>query len=262
MEYGGETVPVAKLTGSNASGIGGDRSSRDQALTAMLRTVKSGRVQHHPFPHLLIDSILPEEMYHEMITSLPPWSQMRPIALSGADLSAYNRRSSVLIYPVISNGGDQGHSSFLQAATLLASEKLAGAVMNRLGATLTDAMHVEVRMDCDRAGARMTPHTDSPGKVATLIVYLHSGHRGVESGTRLMKPRESWMHARGERDYSDTSYQHEADQDFLTACRIPFIPNSALAFMRSPLSFHSYGPVAPQAAPRYILNLSVKKIDS
>jgi hypothetical protein len=230
--------------------------------TAMQRSVECATVRQHPFPHLLITDILPQEIYQGLISNLPSWSDLRPIALAGGDLSEYHKRSSMLIYPPESRADHHLNSELLRAAALLASRELTAIFMGRLGSILTDAMRVEVRIDCDQEGACMTPHTDSPGKVATLITYLHSGHNGIESGTRLAVPRQSWLATRRESDYSEDSYQHEADSDFITVQRIPFISNTALAFVRSPRSFHSYGPVAAWAAPRYILNLSVKYDDA
>lgn len=92
-----------------------------------------------------------------------------------------------------------------------------------------EAFHVEAFLMRFEAGAGLSPHPDSPEKLAGLVVYL--GENAAEDGTRALGPAGEVAIA-------------------------PFGPNRGIAFRRAAEHLHAVGPVS---APRASLLVGVFK---
>lgn len=120
-----------------------------------------------------------------------------------------------------------------------------------------DRLKFGVRLCRDEGGSVIGPHTDGPDKLVTCILYLPHDASRTGLGTSLLAPRDP-----GFRTPDDADYRHDRFYDsaslFTVARRLPFAPDSGMAFARSPMSFHSLDVPQTESA-RYTLLLAIRE---
>ena len=88
----------------------------------------------------------------------------------------------------------------------------------------------------DRAGYSIGPHTDSPRRLLTMMVYLPEDREHTHLGTSVYRPLEDGRVCAGE--------AHHAFDGFEVVKTAPYLPNSAFGFMKTDNSFHGVSAMA------------------
>lgn len=112
---------------------------------------------------------------------------------------------------------------------------IAPALLNQFGAVLRDRfqklppLHMDVLYVRDRQNYKLGPHTDSPSKICTFLIYLAAP--GIQGpGTSFYVPRQAGFTCAGG--------PHHKREDFDLIKTVPYQANLMCAFAKTDRSFH------------------------
>lgn len=200
---------------------------RPQVITEVeqyvLDRIRSAEIRHDPFPHVYIDGLFPDDFYKQLRSAIPAdgWKSLE----EARGTKGYPERSV--------------NKSPEMVAWMLEG-RLRDALDQKFGVRSSKDETLLIR---DLPGYKITPHTDTPSKVVSMLCYL-SG----EDGTSLYKPKLEGFTC-------STGKHHRAD-GFDKVWTAPFRPNSAFIFARTDSSFHG---VEPTKAARDLLLYDSRK---
>lgn len=204
---------------------------REAALAHMVGVVRQARVESRPFPHFIVAGIFPDELYREMLVSLPDArlykafgytkhstggaSNRGRFALSGANLDHLLGRQRSLWLGI----RDALGSPQLKAAVF---ERMAPGLAYRFGISHESAAEVPgyplPELFRETAGYTIKPHPDTRRKLVTMQIALPEDDRQRDLGTEFY--RRSW----------NPLAMLRRPRGFQVVKRSPFLPNVAYAF--------------------------------
>jgi hypothetical protein len=88
-------------------------------------------------------------------------------------------------------------------------------------------------------GGFLRPHTDSPGKIVTLILSMHEGDwdQDIGGGTTVMRPKDTSRNF----NYLNANFEFAQMETLYT---FPFLPNQCITFIKTFNSWHAVKPLA------------------
>lgn len=227
----------------------------------LLKALGSHEVRPQPFPHLVIDGVLPEDVFHRLKSDLPPFESLVLMSRSGmSSVAGYDRRAML---PFVELTGRGDPEIWTSVAAALNSGEIEHALRKVFSpwitadveALLERPLRREVRVHCDLAGSHLTPHTDAPSMFITSFIYVRGGAVDPSLDTILYEPLNPTQRLR---DLEDREYAHEDPSHHRPVGRVEFRPNRMFSFLRTSTSLHGLNPVAEHAAPRYLISLHLK----
>lgn len=220
-----------------------------EATTAHLcRRIREAEVLCEPWPHLVIDGFLPDDVFEALLGCLhEDYVHMR----GGEPRSWIATDQGMLEHSESSNDrywrGCEPEIAVLSDVfqAMNRGRILLDAVRAPLGPQLRTAANVfrerylnrisvchSTRLMRDTSAYDLRPHTDAPVKLVSIVLYVRAD-AGERLGTLLYRPKDPAFRCEGN-DYHDMS-------GFLEAKEIPFKPNSAFVFVRDDHTFHGVG---------------------
>jgi len=226
-----------------------------------VEAVESSSIRLEPFPHLVVDGVLPADIFRKVSDELPSFSDLASVPETGAtNVAAYDRRSTLAVEELSSPGGpsvwddvDSGLKSNEVERALLQS--FSPWIDGKIGQAQGGPLRRQVRIHRDHAGFNLNPHTDAPGIFITSFIYVSSGVPDPSLDTVLYEPVDPEARLRG---LEGKEYAHEDPGDHRPVGRIVFRPNRMFSFLRTVSSLHGVGPVSDRAAPRHLISLRLK----
>lgn len=239
-----EGSPGVKLQQLTTLALPGTRRSR-QVLHHVLGRLAKVEVVMSPFPHAVVDGILPEDYYAEAIKHFPAPTSMRPLDETGRVVGKgiYRERLVTLF-----TEGDFARLTSVQAdfwrgfADWMYSDTFLNAFVDKfqpmLEARITNIQaaegEVKVRGDAllvnDQSNYEIGPHTDAPHRLVTFLFYLPPDASMRELGTSLYTPKDAGFTCWGGPHHPRERFDH--------AARVDFLPNRLVAFPKTERSFH------------------------
>jgi hypothetical protein len=193
------------------------------ALKSLLHTLKSAAIVDQPWPHCVLDCVFPEEFYLRMLSHLPTnmqrFNQHR--SFYWLDYGPAVRPSGVMKRPIVTDFWDEFRATMLDELWMALEDKFA-VVGRDMGSAIVQ----------DIPGYELGPHTDTPDKLMTGTFYLPETDEDVDCGTVLY---------RGSKPDSAGS-SHRLGPEFEEIVTIPYVPNSALFFVRTDWTYHGVNP--------------------
>lgn len=193
--------------------------------------LNSSSIIDEPFPFLYIKDFFSESFYERLNTIYPPESQftslndkkIKPLSFPHDD------RFSVVIYNRESGYSELDGYKFADEAVQFrrfCRDFLIPIIAKKLNVAMPGKWDDDTRFILDKQGYKKHPHTDHPGKIFSILIYMsHSSN-----GTTILKPKKE--------GYIDSyGYDHKYGE-FNEVYDLPFVPNSMLAFERTDRSFH------------------------
>ena len=174
--------------------------------------IRTTPLRMEPFPHLVITDLFPADTYQQVVQGLPDEAAYEPLAKRGT--AGYPERST--------------HPAPASLAWMTQGA-LRKALDEKFGVTSSSDEALLLR---DRPGYKITPHTDTPAKAVTMLVYLGEARHG----TTLYVPKK--------RGFTDPKGLHHPWDKFTASQTLDGTPNSALIFARTDTSFHGTTPWA------------------
>ncbi len=206
--------------------------------------VRSTKTIYQPFPHLIVENIFPEELYKCTQKYFPDPSEMHSISEDSSRVKkdSYKRRNIfhfniqnlqklsepkkvfwASLYQHVSSYGFI--EEFLRKFEPWIANNLSeiSDQYNRIH-LISDAMLVN-----DQSNYQLGPHTDLPTRLLSILIYLPSFDQ-PSIGTSLYQPIDPQFNCR--------TGKHYRSKGFTEVKKIPFKPNTLLAFPRTNQSFH------------------------
>ena len=217
----------------------------------------------YPFPHFYVESVFPADFYAALRARLPEAAAYTRLDETGTvSKGAYPERSVCSLldleeYEATRNAGSfwADLNSWLMSERFphLVAGKFRDGIIARYGADAELNMHMDCRLVRDLTRYAISPHTDTPTKLVSLLFYLPPDDRYAHLGTSVYAPRDPDMPVKG-----NTHLPFEAFKKVIT---MPFKPNSLFGFLRTDGSFHGVDQIHDEGVVRDLLlyNIYVPK---
>lgn len=223
----------------------------DEAINHAINRISHAPVRQDPFPHFYLDNVFPEQFYQELIGSFPPlihyknshpYPERYKLSLSQAELKnlPLNHR---LFWSRFAK------SIYSKEFLLKILDKFHEQVSKRLGPNFSDNVYPSVILTSDRDHYSISPHTDVPAKVITLLFYLPENHDQKDLGTALYCPKDL--------SFTSEGHEHYEFESFIKIGKAPFLPNSVFGFLKTNNSFHGVEPIGKQVKGRNLLTYTI-----
>ncbi|MEV6930399.1 hypothetical protein AB0M46_38765 [Dactylosporangium sp. NPDC051485] len=233
------------------------RVAHGAMVEQLVKSIRGTDVTEVPFPHLIVDDILPVPVFDALVDDLPKPDSMPSAAEKGwASVAKYEgHRTSLFSELQVDNTG-----LWQAVEQALLDHEVEQAIIDRFlpwipPSALERSLRREVRLDCTTAGAFFNPHTDHPASFMKQLIYLTPAEYDSSLDTLLYSPRDSARRLRElgpSQDFQADEYRHESPEAHREAGRVKHRPNRMFVFLRSVRSLHGFGPLQC-SAPRYVI---------
>jgi FkbM family methyltransferase len=246
---------------------------RASEMRAVLRHV-AHRVQatpttDNPFPHLVVDNILPEAYFNQARQQFPAAHQMRPIVDAEGRVTAHDvyRQRHVALFNKdgFSQLSENQRAFWIDFADWLYSDtfvnlmidKFADALEPRLAAVLGDEPNLKVKGDAllvnDCTDYAIGPHTDAPHRLISFLFYMPEDDSMRELGTSIYAPKDP--------NFTCWGGPHHPFEPFNLVKTIEFLPNRLVCFPKTEKSFHGVEPISRPEVNRQLLINNVRLLN-
>lgn len=218
----------------------------------MAYRVMNSQPLNWPFDHLCIGNVFPDTFYDELLHQIPSLSVMDPINKK-RPVNGYEQRFiSVFDEDWFSRIQPDQSAFWRNLVATITSGFLKESILGKFGSLGREARSIgkrkireELLLVCDTDSYALGPHTDSRLKLATAVFYLPRDDRFRELGTSIYLPNHADFRCQG-----GPHYNH---QDFMRVHTVPYVPNSALIFLKSDRSFHGVEKINLSGCERWVL---------
>jgi hypothetical protein len=234
--------------------------------------IANAELRRYPFPHFYVRPIFPDDFYRELLERLPRTEVLKPIhetgtvgfidPKTGAAKARYEPRHIADLGRLEEDESQRsaGHL-WRDLAAWLMDEPFRELVMRTFSAALAERFGDDVRLvtEVDSRFVRdfdtykITPHTDQPAKLASLLFYLPADESLHRHGTSIYRPLDPKLRCEG-------NARHEF-ASFARVATMPFLPNSLFGFFKTDRSFHGVEAIRGAGIERNALlyNIYVRK---
>ena len=229
----------------------------DHARSHAARAVAGAALELDPFPHVIVDEVLPPDLYEALIEAIPPrvFFEDRPV-----------NKQQVSVPPMLAPAHSRQLWKFVCAE--LIQRSLVDVIVDKFRAPLTSYLQrywpdlepgdralrlaaSEGRVLLRRPGYAIPPHRDPRWGFITLLLYLARPGDPGAWGTQLYRVPED-----SEAPSAQPFWMHDVPREVVADVR--FVPNRAVIFLNSS---GCHGASIPSDAPpdfeRYIYQCRV-----
>jgi hypothetical protein len=195
--------------------------------------VAAARLEEEPFPHLVIDSLLPPESYDRLVKAIPPALFFEHLERNNQELMVPSDLAPLLSREVWAAFYSRAVSQALAPALITAFQWPLNELVHRhwpaygsmaeAGITLNVLMSRILRR---QPGYVIKPHRDPRWAFLTCLVYLPSRKTTELFGTELCRVRRE-----READSHDALWMEDADVEVVKT--VAGQPNTAVAFLNT-----------------------------
>lgn len=232
FEYDEKQVERAKRKEGTFKGVAEYIFTKTKCeLDYIVSNILKAEVLQEPYKHLYIDNFLPEDVYVKTIEAI----------------------GSIAYEEIEKTRGTKGYPKrFTGQTPIFLSDTILGcgfkkAILDKFGIE-DDNYKEDLLLVLDYPGYSIPPHTDSLGKVITVLIYLPEDDTMQDEGTSIYEPKQ--------KGFTCNTGRHYKFEDFYKVKTMPFKPNSMFAFARTDNSFHG---VEPCNKVRNVLLYNIKK---
>jgi len=221
----------------------------------VLYRIANAPVHAHPYPHVYVRDVFPEDFYRELIAHLPPAGAFRNLQSLGRVSADYP--DTRLVFPVTPDNVQSLGEPLTTFWTWVAQQFLTGEFMQqmlslfgrhldqRLGGTDGLQFHDEALIVRDSSTYALEPHSDNLKKVLSFLFYLPADASMAHLGTSIYAPKDP--------DFACLKGLHYPFDRFHLVTTMPFLPNSLFAFVKAGNSFHGVEPITDTGVCRDLL---------
>ncbi len=229
--------------------------SSSDAEQAVLYNIANATVREYPFPHFYVENVFPAAYYDELLRKLPATSVYKRLDETGTvPKGAYPDRYICDLEDAEQDEFENGRGDFWERFHgWMSGEQFARLVMYKfrhgIAQRFGDDVEVRISTDCrlvrDFTHYAISPHTDTPRKIVSLLFYLPADDRFRHLGTSLYVARDPARRCEGQ--------GHHPFEEFLKVATAEFRPNSLLAFAKNDMAFHGVEPIQDPGIERNLL---------
>lgn len=242
--------------------------------------IANAPVRVYPYPHFYVQPVFPEAFYQRILETMPDTEALTPIneggtvvtidrktgqrVKSGSEPPFEPRYIADLSVLEAEEEGTFGSDSdtWRSISAWLVGDRFRDLIINkfmpgirvRFGGNARLVTRVEARFVRDMTDFSISPHTDMPSKLVSLLFYLPSDESMRALGTSVYVPKDPSFSCDGRR-----RHPFELFRKVMTA---GYLPNSLLGFLKNDKAFHGVEVIKQQAIERNVLlyNIYVEKV--
>lgn len=209
------------------------------------KSVAEATKQGEPFPHLRFSALLPEEFFRQLRSLDLSSVALQPRVPGDERLKLERNRFYLNVTRYSYNETALAVPLLARAFALLWNPGVTEALRQRFSEELKAAFGTAdlvweplLTLVDDRSGYELLPHTDTPYKAVTVLLYLAQDGDDVRLGTELFSRFDMQR-------MQDPKLMHMrlARRNFGKVETVPYLPNQGLAFVPSPSTFHGVSEV-------------------
>lgn len=226
-------------------------------LNFTLTKISQSMIEEDPFPYLLIDEIMPEDFYNEILKQIKHFKSWDVFHIPSKKTGKSKRREICLIDEKI-EPTNNAYFDFIAMAkcienfdvevkgtpweifkSVLTSDDLKDALLSKFDKYLTDRykpnekLFKHIQLNQDKSKFKLNPHTDTEIKLLFGIFYLAADDLHPELCTSVYK------HKHDLRSWPTTPKNVKLDQnDFIKVRSITYLPNRMVMFLKNDKSWH------------------------
>jgi len=217
--------------------------------------IANADIKQYPYPHLVINDLLSDEIYNLLDISWPAIDKMTPLGETGlVTKGCYMERYTLDLFGPDLNFlmDEKQYHIWSSLRNALASKSFNSAIAEKMRPFFS--MHpllkeqnkhwdVEnyIMINTDVNDYQITPHTQAKSEVFVLLFYFPEKENTEAAGTSLFIPNDKNLTCIGK--------YHYKRKDFTKIKTIPYRRNSAFGFFKTYNSFHGVE-VINQPVPR------------
>lgn len=224
--------------------------------------IANAPVREHPFPHMSVDSVFPQDFYAKLRGHWPAASSLVSLSETGRVYGAKYAERLILTLTAedierLPPGRREFWSEFaawflghgLFDALMLKFDRY---VQARFGEHLEDRVRffADALVIKDLSNYSLGPHTDNPRKVLALVFYCPDNAERRHLGTSIYVPKDPAFRCKG-----GPHYDHAL---FTRAATMEYRPNSLFAFFKTDRSFHGVERITDSNVERDLLLYDVR----
>ncbi len=232
----------------------------NRGLQDTLSRLNRTQVKREPFSYLISEQFFPTEMYDFIFANLPTQQQFDDSKAIGQAVDEYAKSGALArrefpLQPAFIDRLSPEQKPIWTALGAFFSHELFLSVMLKqlLSPEALDALQREkwklgpsANLVESTSGYFLGPHTDSPRKILTGILYFAADDRQPDLGTEV--------YAADDPNRISTDGVHQPFEGFHKVDYSPYLPNRFFAFARSDKSFHGFHRLNIREGRRIILD--------
>lgn len=212
--------------------------SVSRALEQVVYKIHNAEVNRYPFPHLVVPEIFPRDFYSALLRHIPSPDQFIRMQNSrhGNDKIDENRFFLSMKDGSFDSLPEDLRDFWTDFGRNILSAWFYRQVLDKFRPycdkkrLLLGRLQQECLLVSDRRNFVIKPHTDTSQKLFSMLFYLPQDDSLAACGTAIYRPRDGGQKFNSV-DYFDFEGFHEV-------MRVPFLPNTLFAFVRTHNSFH------------------------
>jgi len=203
--------------------------------------IANAQVLNYPFPHFYVPEVFPRQCYEELIATLPEQRYYKRLDETGTvPKGAYPERFVCDLGDARRAELERDKHSGLWSDLVRVFQGpefahrvltcFSDAVARRFGQNSELDFKLECRLVRDFSNYAISPHTDSPSKLVSLLFYMPPDDSMEELGTSIFVPKDPSFRCEGR--------SHHPFSLFKKVMTAPYLPNSLLGFFKTDNAFH------------------------
>jgi len=202
--------------------------------------IESATEDREPFAHLRLSGVFPDDLYAEMLESMPEKGDYREMSGRAKSSKTGGFRTKLDLFPEwIDNLPASKRAVWDVVGKALRSPEVREAFRRRLVPGL------ERRFGADHGHVGMYPIPILTRDVAGYRIGIHPDTRWKGMTIQLYLPRDRSIEHVG-----TIFHKRNGDRTYHVSARMPFSPNTGYAFAVGPDTYHSVDTVGPEVSTR------------
>ncbi len=174
---------------------------------SILRSVKERKTFHSPYEHWFLSNVLPSEEVSRLQSIQFPEKNLDGVS---GTREIHNKTRNYL-----DENNQEQFTVFQRVAEAFQSQEIVDFLSKQFGAKL-DGTYLRIEFAEDIDGFYLVPHTDIGVKNFTMLFYLSDNPQHSSLGTDVYDAEQNWVSS------------------------MPFIPNHAMVFVPSDITYHGF----------------------
>ena len=222
-------------------------------------------ILEHPFPHFYVTDVFPADFYAELRRRLPEQAGYTRIDETGTVAKGMYKERFVCTLDELEGRefeSGAGTSFWADLSGWLLGDAFARLILDRFRPALHERfgpdneprVETDARLVRDFTNYAISPHTDTPRKVVSLLFYLPQDDSMRHLGTSIYAPRNP--------DFRCEGTGHHSFDLFKKVATMEYRPNTLFAFFKTERAFHGVDRIADAEVVRDLLlyNIYVTKV--
>ena len=226
--------------------------------------IGNASINNFPFPHIFVKDVFPNDFYSRIQENLPNNNSMTSLPdlyPEQPGFKNYKERFVIDFKKIESiNKIEKNKQDFWNA---IGEFFMKGEFANFLKSKFQNYLDMRFKLisdlsfqsECllinDKKNYSLGPHTDSPKKVISLLIYLPKDFTQKETGTTIYMPKDPNLL---NKELPHIHYPHEQFHKVIT---MPFVPNSAFCFIKTNNSYHGVEKLDKEETDRWSLQYNM-----